>query len=170
MYRPADPYHTTVASPRRRRRSRARFIVAGIILLSTAFVAVQLGARQPADPRAVTVEHMRAIEDALDRYAVDNGGLLPADGEQIPAKNRQGLAALLKRPSQGTLPPNWRGPYLADEAFLLDGWGRPFHYVSPGSGDPPNPYELWSWGSDNALGGSGLAADMRSWEPATLAL
>ncbi|MBP8951670.1 MAG: type II secretion system protein GspG [Armatimonadetes bacterium] len=170
MYRPSDPDEMTFAPPRRRRASRARYIVAGIVLLSAAFVGLQLGARQPADPRAVTVDHMRAIEDALDRYAVDNGGLLPADGEQIAAKNRQGLAALLERPKQGTLPPNWRGPYLPDETFLLDGWGQPFHYVSPGSGDPPNPYELWSWGSDNALGGSGLAADMRSWEPATLAL
>lgn len=170
MYRPSDRYDETFAPPRGRRPSRARYIVAGIIVFSTAFVCLQLGARQPADPRAVTVDHMRAIEDALDRYAVDSGGLLPADGEQIAAKNRQGLAALLKRPNRGTLPPNWRGPYLESEALLLDGWGQPFHYVSPGSGDPPHPYELWSWGSDNALGGSGLAADMRSWDPATLAL
>ena len=170
MYRPSDAEDAPHLEPRRPRAGKSRLVVAAIIVLSVGWVFLQLGARQPPDPRAITLERMRTIENALDQYAVDNGGLLPADGEQIAAKNRQGLAALLRRPTQGTQPPNWCGPYLQDETVLLDGWGHAFHYVSPGSGDPPNPYELWSWGSDNALGGSGLAADMRSWEPATLAL
>lgn len=144
---------------------------AALVLLVAVLLGLHMGASTGPDPRAITVQRIRIVEDALDRYSVDNGAMLPADGESLPAKARQGLDALFSAPTQGELPPNWNGPYLRDRSVLQDGWGRPLRYVSPGAKVAPDrhrPYELWSWGSDNRPGGHGQAADMRSWEPETL--
>ena len=57
---------------------------------------------------------------------------------------------------------------LPEPAALQDAWGRQFHYVQPGVGDPPRPYDLWSLGADGVEGGSGADADILSWERGTM--
>lgn len=120
----------------------------------------RLAARGRAEAPALTIERMALIHDALDRYAVDNGGMIPSTS--------QGLRALLSLPAEQPLPRNWCGPYLEDHNVIFDGWGRKFNYVAPGGGPEPRPYDLWSLGADNAEGGGGAAADIKSWEPETL--
>ncbi|ACA16107.1 general secretion pathway protein G [Methylobacterium sp. 4-46] len=48
---------------------------------------------------------------------------------------QEGLAALVTPPEGARAA--WRGPYLRDGKGLLDPWGRPFLYRSPGAGGAP---------------------------------
>ena len=113
-----------------------------------------------ADQRAVTLRRVEAVASALEEFALDNGGVFPT--------TRQGLSALVVEPMLAPRPVNWRGPYLRAAANLRDGWGRELRYVTPGAGDPPRPYDLWSLGEDNQEGGAGPAADILSWDRTTL--
>ncbi len=119
-----------------------------------------IGGNGVADQRSLTISRLRAIRDALHKYAIDNGGEFPTSD--------QGLAALVREPTTDPIPRNWLGPYLPDAAALADAWGRQFHYVQPGAGEPPRPYDLWSLGADGAEGGSGPDADILSWKRGTL--
>jgi general secretion pathway protein G len=112
-----------------------------------------------SDAHGLTVRRLLALSDALEKYAVDNGGAFPT--------TRQGLPALLVQPTRPPLPRNWRGPYLKDATALTDAWGYAFHYVAPGGGDPRRAYDLWSLGADNREGGTGEAADVNSWDRTT---
>ncbi|NLO75051.1 MAG: type II secretion system major pseudopilin GspG [candidate division WS1 bacterium] len=129
-----------------------------VSLAGLGFFALRPGQSSGAHSR--TVEHLRATGDALEKYAVDNAGQFPT--------TRQGLQALLQKPTEEPLPLNWRGPYLEDPRQLQDAWGKEFLYVAPGGGDPPRAYDLWSLGADQQEGGQGTAADVRSWESSTL--
>ena len=114
---------------------------------------------QGSDARSLTVVRLQAVGGALENYAIDNAGSFPT--------TRQGLRALLERPTGTGAPRNWRGPYLKDPGLLRDAWGQDFHYVAPGGGDPPRAFDLWSSGADNQEGGQGTAADVNSWDRAT---
>lgn len=50
----------------------------------------------------------------------------------------------------------WQGPY-ADPAMLVDAWGMPYQYRSPGGRG--RAYDLWSFGPDKQNG----TADDTSW-------
>ena len=67
---------------------------------------------------------------------------------------QEGLRALLTNP--GSLR-GWNGPYVKKEAELLDPWGNPYHYSNVGG-----KVEVFSLGADNASGGDGENADVRS--------
>ena len=114
---------------------------------------------QGSDARSLTVVRLQAVGGALENYAIDNAGRFPT--------MRQGLEALLERPTGSGAPRNWRGPYLKDPALLHDAWGHELHYVAPGGSDPPRAFDLWSLGADNQEGGEGAAADVNSWDRAT---
>ena len=89
---------------------------------------------------------------ALDSYRMDN--------DAYPAPET-GLAALRTMPTSGTVPQNWRGPYLRREV-PNDPWGRPYVYVVPGR-ENPTSYDLYSLGRDGKLGGAGEDVDLTSW-------
>ena len=143
------------------RRFRRRVVFVAICALACLFAVSRLRANSFREPHRLTLERMTLIEDALDRYSVDNGGELPS--------TEQGLRALLKRSEAEPAPINWCGPYLDSHETIFDGWGHKLHYVAPGGGASRRPYDLWSLGSDNASGGTGPTADTKSWEPRTLA-
>jgi len=95
------------------------------------------------------------IETALELYRMDNS--------RYPT-TEQGLDALLDKPTASPEPRNYPpGGYLKKKGALLDPWGNPFQYESPGQhhGDQ---YDLWSMGADGAPGGSGTDADVTNWE------
>ncbi len=88
------------------------------------------------------------ISGALDLYRLDIGRY-PSQGE--------GLPALLSAPGGVG---GWNGPYLKKEQSIVDPWGRPFGYRSPGQhGD----YDLWSLGADGIEGGDGENRDLVNW-------
>ncbi|GGG23901.1 type II secretion system protein GspG [Rhizobium wenxiniae] len=85
--------------------------------------------------------------NALEFYYLDAGTYPTSD---------QGLAALVKNPDNTA---NWNGPYIKDSGAMLDPWGTPYQYKSPGQS---KAFEIISLGKDKKPGGSGSSADIVS--------
>ena len=88
-----------------------------------------------------------AFEKALDQYSLDTG--------HYPS-TVQGLNALMTKPANEA---KWDGPYLV-KALPPDPWGNLYQYRQPGE---HGEYDLYSYGKDGQLGGSGEAADITNW-------
>jgi general secretion pathway protein G len=69
----------------------------------------------------------------------------------------EGLQALVEAPSSAS---NWHGPYLKKSTLPKDPWGNEYIYHFPGD---HGPYDLYSYGADNAEGGEGDNKDIVSW-------
>ncbi len=154
-----------MATPRGRTSgmSLGRLLVLLVGAVVAVFVAVRTYAqRQELHRREITIQRILAIREALEKYAMDNAGRFPP--------SEPGLTLLIE-PPKGELATRvlrWKGPYLPSRQYLLDGWGQPFRYCRGGRGDPPKPYELWSYGRDGHSGGHGLDADIDIWNPDSL--
>jgi general secretion pathway protein G len=91
---------------------------------------------------------IKGIGAALDLYMLDTG--------HYPSEQEGGLTALVAKPNTG----EWHGPYLKSRGVPLDPWGRPYIYRFPGQhGD----YDLYTFGADNAPGGTGENQDVVNW-------
>lgn len=88
---------------------------------------------------------LRELEKSIDLYYVDC--------KMFPTED-QGLEALRFAPEKEPLCPTWQGPY-ADNANLMDPWGRAFIYGRDG-----DFYSLRSLGADGAPGGDGVNSDL----------
>ncbi len=84
----------------------------------------------------------------LDMYRLDVG--------RYPTEV-DGLQALLTAPAGVD---RWSGPYLGNKEALIDPWGNPYVYRSPGE---HGLYDLYSLGADGAEGGEDENADITSW-------
>jgi general secretion pathway protein G len=89
------------------------------------------------------------IMQALKLYKLDN--------QRYPS-GEQGLDALVRKPTAGTPPPNWK-PYI--EKLPNDPWGRPYQYANPGV---KGEVDVYSFGADGRAGGEGRDADIGSWQ------
>lgn len=69
----------------------------------------------------------------------------------------EGLQALVEAPPSVS---NWHGPYLKKNTLPKDPWGNAYNYRYPGDN---GPYDLYSYGADNAEGGEGDNRDIVSW-------
>ena len=107
---------------------------------------------RPDEARAVAAKSdIAAIMSALKLYRIDN--------QRFPT-TEQGLAALVARPEQPPAPPNWKpGGYL--EKLPKDPWGRPYQYLNPGL---KGEIDVLSLGADGQPGGTGVDADVGSWD------
>jgi len=56
--------------------------------------------------------------------------------------------------------PIWNGPYMGQASGLIDPWGNPYRFKSPGDN---GEIDVFSYGSDNAPGGTGEAKDVGNW-------
>jgi general secretion pathway protein G len=86
---------------------------------------------------------------ALKLYKLDN--------QRYPS-SEQGLEALVRKPTAGTIPPNWR-VYI--EKLPNDPWKRPYRYANPGI---KGEVDVFSLGADGVEGGEGVDADIGSWQ------
>lgn len=123
-------------------------VVLLILALIAAFAVPRVmnylgGAR--GDAAAIQIERLGGI---LDLYRLDTG--------HYPS-TEDGLEALLEAPAQAA---GWNGPYLKKADSLIDPWGRPYEYQSPGS---HGAYDLFTLGADASEGGEGEDADHTSW-------
>ena len=92
-----------------------------------------------------------AIVGALKLYRLDN--------QRYPTAE-QGLAALVAKPELPPVPGNWKpGGYL--EKLPKDPWGQAYHYLNPGV---RGEIDVYSTGADGASGGTGIDADVGSWD------
>jgi general secretion pathway protein G len=85
---------------------------------------------------------------ALDLYRLDVG--------RYPTE-QEGTAALVRKPADA---PRWNGPYVKKKEMLVDPWGEPFQYRSPGQ---HGVYDLFSLGADKQQGGEDENKDVVSW-------
>lgn len=89
------------------------------------------------------------LMQALKLYKLDN--------QRFPTAE-QGLQALVRKPTAGTVPANWR-PYL--DKLPQDPWGKPYQYLNPGL---KAEIDVLSFGADGQAGGQGADADLGSWD------
>ena len=89
------------------------------------------------------------IMQALKLYKLDN--------QRYPTAE-QGLDALIKKPTAGAVPPNWK-PYV--DKLPADPWSRPYQYLNPGL---KGEIDVFSLGADGQAGGEGKNADIGSWQ------
>lgn len=128
-------------------------ILVVIVILGVLAALIVPNVIQRPDEARVTVakSDIAAIMQALKLYRLDN--------QRYPTAE-QGLAALVTKPELPPLPPNWKsGGYL--EKLPKDPWGRPYVYINPGV---RAEIEIMSFGADGQAGGSGVDADIGSWD------
>lgn len=101
--------------------------------------------RAKSDTARVQIEKLSSI---LDLYRLDLG--------QYPTE-QAGLTALVEAPADVE---RWNGPYLKNCEALIDPWGRPYLYRSPGE---HGEYDLYSLGADGKDGGEGNNVDLTNW-------
>jgi general secretion pathway protein G len=143
------------SSIRRLRRARPGFtliellVVLVIIGVLAALIVPNLLDR--TDDARVTAARtdVNNLMQALKLYKLDN--------QRYPTAE-QGLEALVRKPTVGNPPANWR-PYL--DKLPNDPWGQPYQYVNPGV---KGEIDVFSYGADGKAGGEGKNADIGSWQ------
>jgi len=91
---------------------------------------------------------VQALAAAVDSFHLDNG--------RYPT-NAEGLKVLVSRPQNA---PTWDGPYIQRRDSLIDPWGTPYFYKTPGRA---GEFEIYTLGSDHREGGEGDAQDVGNW-------
>ena len=127
-------------------------LVVIVILGILAALVVPRVLERPDEARVIAAKNdIAAISQALKLYRLDNGRYPSGD---------QGLAALVSKPVQAPVPPNWKpNGYL--ERLPKDPWGTDYQYLNPGQrGD----IDVFSLGADRTPGGTGFDADIGSWD------
>ncbi len=140
-------------------------LVFALVFIAAILISRYMAHRTESSKRQITVERMMAVEDALARYMIDSGGMLPT--------GTQGLKALLEKPEHPPLSRSWSGPYVRSKTVLRDGWDHDLQYLCPGRElegyeGIHHPFSLWSYGEDGAEGGEDTDADICSWDRTTM--
>ena len=145
----------TVATRSRRRATGFTLIeilVVIVILGVLAALIVPNIMQRPDDARiAAAKSQIALIMQALKLYRLDN--------QRYPT-TEQGLGALVAKPTDAPLPPNWKpGGYL--EKLPRDPWGHAYQYLNPGL---KSDVDVFTYGADGQPGGTGADADIGSWD------
>lgn len=123
-----------------------------IMLILAGTVGVAVWGWVPKARIARAKSDIEALKSAISLYKADNYA--------IPTQ-RQGLEALIAKPTTGAIPKNWRSEgYLDSTTIPLDPWGNSYIYLVPGSNK--EPFEIISYGADGAPGGEDEAKDISS--------
>ena len=141
-----------VGSPRARGFTLIEIMVVVAILGILAALIVPKVIGRSDEARVVAAKQdIGTLMQALKLYRLDN--------QRYPS-NEQGLNALITKPATTPVPPNWKaGGYL--DRLPRDPWGNPYQYLQPGL---HGEIDVFSLGADGQPGGSGLDADVGSWE------
>ena len=124
-------------------------VVVAIIAILAAYIAPKVAGRVDDARISKAKSDIRVLESSLELYKLDNFTYPSSD---------QGLDALVNKPS-GENTKNWReGGYI--KKLNKDPWGNDYRYQFPGNN---GEFDVFSLGSDAAVGGEGEAADIGNW-------
>lgn len=115
-----------------------------LVALAAPRVIKYLGGAK-TDTARIQIEKLGGV---LDLYRLEIG--------RYPTE-QEGLEALVERPPQVDA---WNGPYLKNRQSLIDPWGTPYAYRSPGE---HGEYDLYTLGADGKDGGDGEDQDLTNW-------
>jgi general secretion pathway protein G len=126
-------------------------VVVVILGILATFIVPRLLDRPDEARRTKAALDIRALEEALGLFKLDNG-FFPS--------TEQGLQALVQKPTTGKIPAKYPdGGYL--KKIPQDPWGGEYVFLSPGIHDD---FDIICYGADNEAGGEGKNADIKSWE------
>jgi general secretion pathway protein G len=151
--RPVAVVQSAIRNPQSTIRGSAGFtlieimVVVFILGLLVTMVAPKIMGRTDEAKRTKAAADLRAIQQALNLYKLDNG--------RYPT-TEQGLQALVTKPQVGVIPVRWN-PEGYIEKVQLDPWENAYLYLSNG-----DRYTLKSLGGDGEEGGEGKDADLDS--------
>ncbi len=122
-----------------------------VVIIGVLAALIAPAVLERADDARVTAARtdVNNLMQALKLYKLDN--------QRYPSAE-QGLESLVRKPSVGAVPPNWK-PYL--DKLPGDPWGRPYQYVNPGV---KSEIDVFSYGADGQSGGEGKNAEIGSWQ------
>lgn len=123
-------------------------VVLVILGLIAAFVAPQVIKYLGSAKTKVAAIQIERFSGILDLYRLEVGRYPSTD---------EGLQALLEQPAGVEM---WNGPYIKKADALIDPWGKPYEYRSPGE---HGEYDLFTLGVDGSEGGDGEDQDITSW-------
>lgn len=119
-------------------------------LLASLIVPNILGSKDKADQKKAVAD-ITALENALEMYRMDNG--------QFPSTS-EGLESLLKSPASLIQQGTYReGGYI--KRLPKDPWHNNYHYQYPG--EHGEEIDIFTYGSDNELGGKHVSSDIGNW-------
>jgi general secretion pathway protein G len=127
-------------------------VAVSIMLILAGAVAVNL-LHEPGKARQARAKSdLATFKTALRLYLNDNSTL---------PSQRQGLPALVQRPTTPPVPLNWRpGGYLDRISLPRDPWNNDYLYFVPGR--QQEPFEIVCYGADGQQGGEGVNVDLSS--------
>lgn len=115
-----------------------------LVALAAPRVMNYLGSAR-SDTARIQIEKLSGV---LDLYRLEVG--------HYPTE-QEGLRALVEKPTQAG---DWNGPYLRNSESLVDPWGAPYVYHSPGQ---HGEFDLYTLGADGKEGGDGADRDITNW-------
>lgn len=123
-------------------------VVIAILGLLAAIVGPQVLKYLGSSKTQSAAVQAKNIATSLELFRLDAGRYPTAE---------EGLGALMKSPPSV---PVWNGPYLPQESALVDPWGNPYRFKVPGE---HGEVDVFSYGADKAVGGTGEAKDVGNW-------
>ncbi len=126
-------------------------VVIAIIAILASIVGPKLIGRTEKAKQAKAKAQISHFKTCLTAFYLDIG--------RYPT-TEEGLDALITPPGGIDSDKYQEGGYLDSAQVPKDPWGKPYVYTSPGS---HGQFDLVSYGRDGRQGGSGLDADIESW-------
>ena len=126
-------------------------VVVAILGILAALIVPKLVGRSDEARVVAAKQDIGTLMQALKLYRLDN--------QHYPT-GAQSLTALVQKPSSDPIPSNWKeGGYL--DKLPNDPWGHPYQYLNPGV---HGEIDIFSYGADGQPGGTGIDADIGSWD------